>query len=137
MSSGANTSMPTVLCCTPMSMVRAGSMRWLKKPLTMSVNTTPAVTSTGASSIARRTGSGAGGAGIDAQEFRCTLVDQAFAPHQRGVRHDVGRQQRLELVDGIEPMDQQVGQHRQLVVADEFGCGSVNNASARGLVPPV
>jgi hypothetical protein len=40
-----------------MSMVRVGSMRWLKKPLTMSVNTTPAVTSAGASSIARRTGS--------------------------------------------------------------------------------
>ncbi len=38
-----------------MSMVRAGSMRWLKNPLTMSVNNTPAVTSTGASSIASRT----------------------------------------------------------------------------------
>ncbi len=36
-------------------MVRAGSIRWLKKPLTMSVNTTPAVTNTGASSIAVRT----------------------------------------------------------------------------------
>ena len=40
-----------------MSMVRAGSMRWLKNPLTMSVNTTPAVTRTGACSIASRTGS--------------------------------------------------------------------------------
>ena len=30
-------------------------MCWLKKPLTMSVNTTPAVTSTGACSIAVRT----------------------------------------------------------------------------------
>ncbi|CKT51470.1 Uncharacterised protein [Mycobacterium tuberculosis] len=38
-----------------MSMVRAGSIRWLKKPLTMLVNTTPAVTSTGAPSIAART----------------------------------------------------------------------------------
>jgi hypothetical protein len=49
---------------------------------------------------------GAGGAGVDTQEFRCALVDQAFAPHQRRVRHDVGRQQRLEIADGIQPVDQ-------------------------------
>ncbi|CFE47196.1 Uncharacterised protein [Mycobacterium tuberculosis] len=54
-SSGANTWSATLLWYCPMSMVRAGSIRWLKKPLTMSVNTTPAVTSTGAPSIAART----------------------------------------------------------------------------------
>lgn len=54
-SNGAKTSPATLLWYCPTSMVRAGSIRWLKKPLTMSVNTTPAVTSTGASSIAVRT----------------------------------------------------------------------------------
>ena len=55
MSSGANTWPATRLWLGPMSMVRDGSIFWLKKPLTMSVNWTPAVTTTGASSMALRT----------------------------------------------------------------------------------
>ena len=66
---------------------------------------------------------GAGRAGVDTQEFRRALVDQALAPHQRGMGYHVGGQQCLELVDGIQTMDQEVGQHGQPVVCDEFGCG--------------
>ena len=111
-------------------------MRWLKKPLTMSVNTTPAVTSTGASSIARRTGSATGRPGIDAQEVRRALVEQALAPHQRGVRHHVGGQQRLQLGDRLKSVHQEVGQHGHLVVPISSAAASVNSARARGLVPP-
>ena len=39
------------------------------------------------------------------------------------MRHHVRRKQRLELFDGLQAMDQQVGEHGQLVVADEFGGG--------------
>ena len=37
--------------------------------------------------------------------------------------HHVGRQQRLELFDRLQAMDQQVGEHRQLVVTDDSGGG--------------
>lgn len=57
------------------------------------------------------------------QEVRRALVEQALPPHQRGVRHHVGGQQRLEFFDGLQAMNQQIGEHRQLVVGNEFDGG--------------
>lgn len=39
------------------------------------------------------------------------------------MRHHVGGQQRLEFFDGLQAMNQQIGEHRQLVVGNEFDGG--------------
>ena len=53
------------------------------------------------------------------------------------MRNDVGGQQCLELGNRLQAVHQQIGEHRQLVVADEFGCVVDEQRQRAGLVPPM
>ena len=119
-------------------MVRAGSIRWLKKPLTMSVNTTPAVTSTGASSIAAAHRLGAGGARRRYPGSSGALSSTRLLPH---ISVACGTTSAASSASSSSTAFNRCTSKSASTVswwsAMSLAAASVNSASARGLVPPV